>query len=298
MTIKKPEELYPKHFHNLALAEFERFMTSKGDPNISLYIETYSKLSLPFCQPSFQPIDPDNPTHRFDDQVIKGFPFTSASWPWPSGKKWKYMQPAAQINLERASILLGTDLGKGLLQVWIDDLKPVTRIIPLTSLSEPLDLFYPETPPWGSSDEECSECVIWRYSYDVPYPRIEWLPMGPMLPRVYETMIEWCEKNTDFSIDDQEALAEEIESLKIPCRLWDYFDNDCSIRLGGYPDGLGNDSNLIDWPSSVVPPTDKDKKMLLYIRGNEDGPVFCLGVSFRRNKTGEIIFEARISCDN
>lgn len=289
----------PNHFDNLARAELERFVAQKNSPVISSYVENYSKLSLPFCLPSFKPLEMDNPTHRFDDQIIRGFPFTSASWPWPEGNSWQYQQPVAQINLERASLLLGTDLGAGLLQVWLDDLKSTIRVIPTTSLSEPLDIFYPENPPWIDSDEKYSESVIWHDSDEIPYPRIEWMPMCRMFPKAFLSMGDWCEINTNLTDNEQEELAEEIESLKIPRRLWNYFHyNYPPIRLGGYPDGIGNDSSLISWPDIIDPSSQMGERLLLYIDGPVDGATFYLVVTFRPDKTGQIIFESNISCDH
>ncbi len=62
------------------------------------YVEKFASLPQPFCTARFLPFNKANRNHRLSDQIIRGFPFTSSTWPWPKSEIGRPMQPLAQID--------------------------------------------------------------------------------------------------------------------------------------------------------------------------------------------------------
>lgn len=292
-------ELIPDFFVSDALSKLSQLLQHQTKPEMKQYLEAYMQTSRPYCMPKFLPLDLSNIAHRMDDQVIKGFPFTSASWPWPISNEGKYLQPAAQINLENAGNLLGVDLGQGLLQVWLDVLAPMVRVIPPKSFSEPLDEFYPDDAPWN--DEDFYECPIQQETDVLPYPRVKWIPMGRMFPHPAHTFEKfWGEEIGAYS-RQIEKLNEKLNELGIPVWMYQYFGSnrffDPFLRLGGYQYGSGNEADLCDWPEwkdGQESANDECSKVLLYI-GCE---VHTLAVTYSKRLNGDCVFGVDIRYDN
>lgn len=287
------EKITPAHFIQDANEKLSVLLKKQSKPEMKRYLQAYMKTSLPYCMPKFLPLDHSNPSHRFDDQVIKGFPFTSASCPWPANGSGKYLQPVAQINLENAGALLGIDLGKGLLQVWLDAFDPITRVIPPSSFSETLDDFYPEDAPW--LDEGTYECIISQDADVFPHPRVQWIPTGNMFPTPQYTYSEFWNNELKLSEQSIYKLGESIHQLGIPVSMHHYFGKEFDfLRLGGYQRGSGNEADLSDWPQKVADKLSMDSYVLLYLSSSD---VFCLVVTFSKSEEGNIRFSASISCD-
>lgn len=308
------EKLSPDYFYKDAVSKLEKFIQklpkAKKDLEVvtqdietklirvnwlskfKRYFEFYMQTALPYCLPKFLPFDWENSSHRLDDQALKGFPFTSSTWPWPTDVHGYHLNPTAQLNLERAGKLLGEDLGGGLLQVWhMEAEEPLIRVIPASSLSETMDSFYPEYAPWLESYGGGS---ITMNETNLPHPRIEWLPMGRMFPSLCHTFYDWWESDLEITYEEMEELSDKIDSLEIPYDTRNYFGSSPSLRLGGFPDGSGNYMDLVEWPTygsdgCVIP-----EKMLLYMVSDD---IFCLAVKFHRDAQGNVVFSANISCD-
>ena len=285
------EKLSANYFYNEAVTKLNKLIRSQVGVK-KQFLEAYMESPAFYCMPNFLPLDRDNPSHRIEDQVIRGFPFTSKSYPWPM-TEGSFHQPIAQINLKKAGELLGDNLGDGLLQVWleVDETEPHIRIIPESSLSEPLDIFYPDNPFW---EDELSGVLIYRNFNDLPTPRIEWIPMGKMFPNPFLTHSDWWEIDLELDYDTVEKLSEKINEIGIPMNMQSYFGSDAFLRLGGYPDADGNNSSLIEWPKYTSKGSAQPEKLLLYIAGSD---MFCLAVTYSMNASNEIKFDVRMSCD-
>ena len=307
------DQLSPEHFYNDAVARLEKFAQKQikenkhlgvyeccvQDPDtkllrfykrskMKLFFDAYMQTAVPYCMPKLLPLDHANPSHRLADQVIRGFPFTSASYQWPTDKNGKHLHPIVQISLERAGKLLDANLGEGLLQVWLDNqsLNPIIRVIPPSALSDPMDTFYPE-------DASCDS----PFTHDMgsfPHPRIEWLPMGRMFPCLYSTNTDWWDIELEIPDTTIEELSEKIDTLGIPRYMRNYFGCRAPLRLGGFPDSGGNAMCLISWPNYGSHGCVLPEKVLLYMHG---GDTFCLVVTFEHDDAGNVEFDARISYD-
>jgi hypothetical protein len=285
------ENLSANYFYSEAVAKLNKLIrTQTGETK--QFLEAYMESPASYCMPNFIPLDRDNPSHRIEDQVIRGFPFTSKSYPWPM-TEGSFHQPIAQINLKKAGELLGDYLGDGLLQVWleIDETEPHIRMIPESSLSEPLDIFYPDNPFW---EDELSGVLIYRNFNDLPTPRIEWIPMGKMFPDPFLTHSDWWEIDLELDYDTVETLSEQIDKIGIPMNMKSYFGGDILLRLGGYPDADGNNSNLIEWPKYTTKGSIQPEKLLLYISSSD---MFSVAVTYSMNPNQEVTFDVRVSCD-
>jgi hypothetical protein len=285
------EKLSAKYFYSEAVAKINKLIRSQVGVK-KQFLKAYMESSASYCMPNFLPFDHNNPSHRIEDQAIRGFPFTSKSYPWPMTERSVH-QPIAQINLKKAGELINDNLGDGLLQVWLEvsETEPHIRIIPESSLSEPLDTFYPDNPFW---EDEYGGALIYRNFNDLPTPRIEWIPMGKMFPNPFLTHSDWWEIDLELDYDAMEKLSEKINKIGIPMNMQSYFGSDAFLRLGGYPDADGNSSGLIEWPKYTSKGSAQPEKLLLYIAGSD---MFCLAVTYSMNASNEIKFDVRISCD-
>ena len=285
------ENLSANYFYSEAVAKLNKLIRTQTGVT-KQFLEAYMESPASYCMPNFIPLDRDNPSHRIEDQVIRGFPFTSKSYPWPM-TEGSFHQPIAQINLKRAGELLSDNLGDGLLQVWleVDETEPHIRIVPESSLSEPLDMFYPDNPFW---EDVYGGALISRNFNDLPTPRIEWIPMGKMFPDPFLTHSDWCEIDLELDYDAVETLSEKINKIGIPMNMQSYFGGDTFLRLGGYPDVDGNNSGLIEWPKYTSQGSIQPEKLLLYIASHD---MFCLAVTYRMNASNEIKFDVHMSCD-
>ena len=285
------ENLSANYFYSEAVAKLNKLIRTQTGAT-KQFLEAYMESPASYCMPNFIPLDRDNPSHRIEDQVIRGFPFTSKSYPWPM-TEGSFHQPIAQINLKKAGELLSDNLGDGLLQVWleVDETEPHIRIVPESSLSEPLDMFYPDNPFW---EDVYGGALISRNFNDLPTPRIEWIPMGKMFPDPFLTHSDWCEIDLELDYDAVETLSEKINKIGIPMNMQSYFGGDTFLRLGGYPDVDGNNSGLIEWPKYTSQGSIQPEKLLLYIASHD---MFCLAVTYRMNASNEIKFDVHMSCD-
>ena len=268
------------------------FAAEQDDAEHRNYVDAYAKNSQSYCIPRFVPLDRSNPTHRLDDQVVRGFPFTSANWQWVMAKDGTPMQPLAQINLDRAGNLLGMDLGSGLLQIWVKEHREqLLRIVPVSALSETMDAYYPHDAAWNvESDDGEYVTLFYLYLSQMSHPRIEWVRAGQMFPRPYMSMHNWCDEHTKFGEHEREQLSERIESLAIP--MMERGDDATQwVHLGGYPGGYGNESDPCTWSG-------EGERLVLYIQdGNNVEVVFTLQVTVSHSFEGKPTFKAYITCD-
>lgn len=142
----------PEIIYKSAEARLQGFIDGIKDEAARGYLNIYKNTTRPFCVPRFLEFDRDDLNHRFADQILCGFPYTSAKWPWPTGNNELEMQPIAQIDLGRASKLLGEDFGTGLFQLWGSvgkgESEHLQRIIPSDDLVDELEEWYPSYAPW------------------------------------------------------------------------------------------------------------------------------------------------------
>lgn len=243
------DELSPKYFVQDAAVKIKQLSESLDNADAQRCLVTYSQTSLPYCLPKFLPFDRDNLAHRFEDQLICGFPFTSKSWPWPKDQDGNPMQPLVQLDLVNVSKNLGLPLGEGLLQVW--NAGQLIRIIPIQSFNETLDTYYPEETPWTDKEEWTIYGLTNMHGLDVNNCRIEWIPLGKMYPSFHSKMWEWAESNwpnpdkaSKFASHREfDALYQMVAQLSIPQRgESNCFMTDPIFTLGGWPSTSGNDS--------------------------------------------------------
>lgn len=287
--------LGPDYFIQSAQTQLDQISEDLKNPKLRKYLESYRNTSLQYCMPSFLPLDPNNPSHRMEDQFLKGFPFTSASWPWPQNEAGRYLQPLAQINLVDAGENLGTKLGQGLLQVWMDVFEPVLRIVPLSSLNEKLDTFYPDDQPWN--DENLAECPILEETSKFPYPRVKWIPLGKMWPSPKYACNEFWGDVIDFYDREKAEFEEKLTVYGIPFEPLEYFGTNRYfspfLRLGGYQSGSGNEADICDWPKWPLSTTTNSTKILLYI-GCE---FHTFAITYYINDIGDVKFGTSIATD-
>lgn len=288
----------PEAANQATLRTLQAFAKKQEYAENRIYIDEYSKNSLPYCVPRFLEFDKRKREHRLDDQAIRGFPFTSANWLWPRTTEGKPMQPLAQINLARAGQNLGADLGDGLLQVWMDphpfggSWTPTLRIIPASVLNDTLDPYFPDDAVWNTESDDMDDdiCTFYLYLSQMRHPRIEWVAAGNLYPNPLQAMADWCHRNTKFSERRQEQLCERLIALGIPMPET-RADKIGRIHLGGYPRGYGNEGARCDWSG-------KRERLLLYISpDNGSGVFFTIQVTFKFEADGKVAFRAFITSD-
>lgn len=296
--------LSPEVLHEESLRILKQFADEQTDDNAKTYIEIYARTSRPYCMPRFLPFDRSNPEHRIQDQVLCGFPYTSAKWPWPITEKLgDHMHPIAQLDLKNAGEKLGEKLGSGLLQIWGGinlSGKLIQRIIPESDLNDPMDSFYPEKVPWLVKDgsnmafEGCAVSYLERgnhFPFDVDCCRVEWVPMGRMFYPDFSKRISHPLDHDLFDEDVEtsdyevlEALSEKLDELEVPTAINCQARNGL-FRLGGYSDGLGN-----TWHSS-------SGHMLLF-HTIDYGVKITVAVTFKKSRKTKCKFEIYWNCDN
>ena len=254
----------PEIIFNSANTRLQGFIDGVKDDTKRGYLNIYKNTTRPFCVPRYLEFDRDDLNHRFADQVLCGFPYTSVKWPWPMGNNELEMQPIAQIDLSGASKLLGEDFGTGLFQIWGSVGKGerghLQRIIPPDDLVDELDEWYPSYAPWldvepdGSPEfNDCLTCCFDLSDYrpfGINRCRVEWVSLGRMFyPSIYLRLIDPL--LVDFSTDaynwprsletDAEKWDAELEALKLPTGLSPIPNGAAQLfLLGGYGDGQGN----------------------------------------------------------
>lgn len=276
-------------FYNNAKIHLNKLIESQTDKKIQGSLRTYSGISLPYCLPKFLNFDYKNPSHRFSDQLMKGFPYTSKSFPWPASEQGIYLQPIAQINLKNASNLLNCDLGDGLLQIWglEDDPELLqVRLISKQELAEPLDYFYPDDAPWLES-EFYSLIDLNASKSDNQNPRLQWIYMGNMfLSSKFDTLYEINLGTNSWDINPSE-FHYLLEDKTIPNDLYKHFEvsTNPSLRLGGFNDGDDYQRDFLVYPNDIT-----DIRLILLII--EDW--YEIGVLAKKDESKNIKFEAKI----
>lgn len=295
--------LAPELLDAEAKAALGKFEAKQKDELSKGYVQTYIQQArpLPYAVPVYLPFDASDPAHRLADQVICGFPYTCAAWPWPQDFNGGHMQPIAQLDLTRAGEALGENLGKGLLQVWFSvdptsankgSWRPLLRVIPREALTEPMDSFYPADAPWDPAREsdEWGGCIFSHSRKTVPSARVQWAALGRMYPRPYWVMNEWCDNTPKMTESKAEKLEKKIEALDIPSMDSAYLDpKSKAIHLGGYVAGYGNEADLVSW-------ADNSRRLLFYV--SEEEGIFAMAVTFDRDESGQVTFRADLSSDH
>lgn len=290
------QRLSSKEINLAAVSCLKKLEIHQQGEHARRYIKTYRKMavSLPFAIPVFSSFDGSNLSHRLEDQVLFGFPFTSNAWPWPQDELGQYLQPISQIDLVNAGRVLGENLGDGLLQVWFSpnpsrncpsDWEPKVRVVPRSDLNDSVDDHYPENAPWNLVGNQC----IFNLGKDrVPSPRVQWVPLGDMYPRPHLVLQQGAGIEPKISDVQSEEYSKLIEKSGIPCMEGEFLDlKSSSVHLGGYVLGYGNEDDLISWE-------DQSNRLLFYV---SDG-FFTLVVTYVRNSSGRVVFQARLSCDH
>ena len=247
-----------------AKVRLKRIIDEQTDPALRASLITYSETSLPYLLPKFHSLDRSNRLHRFDDQLMNGFPFTSSQWIWPKSKSDTHLQPLVQLNLERVGASLAIDLGRGLLQIWgnlYGTFEPVVRVIPPESFDDVLDSFYPTDAPWAVEEYACLTDLNGSM-VDAQLPRVSWLPMGEMfLCYGVDNLLEAEFKGVKWE-SDLEDISNCLEMSGIPGRLYDYFNlgGYPALRLGGFSDGYDYAREAL-----AIPHSNSDERLLLYL---------------------------------
>lgn len=208
-------------------AEFE---TQAGEPEDRELFDKFLKSKLPAFIPRFEPQDSADLSHRVAT-LIGGVPFTSSKHPWPRCAANIPKQPIIQVNLAEAGRLLGVDLGKGLVQVWAnqidggwptsggwpfneDDENFELRLIPVASLLDVPANDQPSVAPWQRSIEELEQeqwngglnladhpCLMLHSERRIENPRVSsWVDFGKMYPPRYGSSLDLLGEATfDFT---------------------------------------------------------------------------------------------------
>lgn len=296
------DQLSPVRLDADAKAALDQFEASQKDEQSIGYVHAYRQQArlLPYAVPVYLPFDASDPAHRLSDQMICGFPYTSLAYPWPHDFNGGYMQPVAQIDLIRAGEALGEDLGDGLLQVWFSadpskankgSWNPLVRVVPRAALSEPLDNFHPESPPWiqARENDDPGECLFGLSKNVVPTARVAWTTLGRMYPNPFWVTLDWCEGNPKIRESTKEKLRSQFKRLPLPSMDTAYLDpKSKAIHLGGYVRGQGNEADLVSW-------TDDSQRLIFYV--SEETGIFAMAVTFHRDESGQVTFRANLSSD-
>jgi hypothetical protein len=288
------QSLSADRIHQDASDRMSKLVQDQGNLAVQKAVEMYAKASIPFCMPVFLSLDRSNPEHRLADQVTGGFPFTSASWPWPSNEQGSPMHFLAQVNLDRASSLLGRNFGAGLLQIWMpyyDDTQVIfSRVIPNGDLSDNLDTDYPE-----ACEAEAQAYGLFHWNSVSPCkPRIDWIRFGSMYHRdPWSLMSELGESESGVNLDAVEDelldISDKLSELVVPhASLSGYFSHPPRIFLGGYPFGYGNGWHQFQRPNT---------RMLLNMMSEGD-PFWHLGVSAVQLDADTAEFRLGVACTN
>ncbi len=298
------KKLSPEALHEESLAILKQFADEQTDDNTRTNIEVYARTSRPYCIPKFHPFDRGNPEHRIQDQVLCGFPYTSAKWPWPITENLgDHMHPIAQLDLKNAGEKLGEEIGSGLLQIWggiNSSGELIQRIIPEIDLNDPMDSFYPEKAPWlvkEGIDLTFEGCVVSylergnHFPFDIDCCRVEWIPVGRMFYPNFSKRISHPLDHDLFDEDVEtsdyevlEALSEQLDELEVPTARNSLVRN-ALFQLGGYSDGIGN-----TWHTS-------SGHMLLF-HTIDYGVKVTIAVTFKKRGKAKCKFEIYWNCDN
>ena len=283
-----------------------QFIAVNDDVRVREYLQAYANTSRPIWIPRFFSFDKTNSAHRRADQVLCGFPYTSAKWVWPVGKNGEYMQPISQIDLSQAGRLLNEDFTAGLLQIWGGVGQGLgvhmTRVIPASDLNDMPDDFYPEHASWlkkeSDGDLNFENCTVSSFGIDDFFPfssercRVEWVSLGSMFyPSIYKRISHSLEqddldgriKNWKADWSDLEALDETLDDLKLPTALT--LGINPLFQLGGYGDGLGN-----TWR--------ENNGSLLLWHSIDYAVKITIAVYYKRNDEGDMVFSVVSNCDN
>jgi len=204
------------------------------DPRISQYLEDYSRRGKRLHLAKFRSLKRGDREHRISNQVVKGFPYTSEKYPWPTTDNGSFLQPLIQLDLSNASVRLSKNLGEGLLQVWANAevTTLVQRLIPVEAMLDSPSNFYKEDAGW--LDPERVDFLF--PNHVVKWPRIEWWDAGIMFPAPFMAL---------------DALSEEVDEafqkslLKLGIRISSEYSE--TVQLGGYPWAVGNESMRVDY---------------------------------------------------
>jgi hypothetical protein len=216
--------------------EIQKALEDIEHPEVREALKLFSAEGRPFALPSFKKQNRASAIQRKSD-LIGGFPFTTASYPWPvSPVNGLHMQPIVQIDLDRAGTLLGFDFGSGLLQLWglvfEGDQSPdlfeivfsssyekgvMTRVIPKDALSDAPDNFYPTHAPWLKAGSEVEGVFLSPNKKMALGSIIEWqLADGLMYPIPIYEMVSGSLTSADRGVDELE-LFDEMEAAVRYC---------------------------------------------------------------------------------
>jgi len=288
------QALSANRIHQAARDRLNKLIQEQVNPAVQKALELYAEASIPYCMPVFLPLDWGNPEHRLADQVTGGFPFTSATWPWPSNEKGGAMHFLAQVNLDRANSLLGHSFGAGLLQIWMpyydDPGVIITRVIPSGDLSESPDTDYPK-----ESEAEALAYGLFHWNSVSPCkPRIDWVSFGNMYHRDPWTLMSELKvlaSGPELAAIEDELweLKEKLSELAIPhASLIGYFSQPPRMFLGGFPFGYGNGWDQFQAPSI---------RMLLNLMSEGDS-FWHLGVWVEQTNTDAKAFKLGVAYNN
>jgi hypothetical protein len=301
-------KLTPEYFYKLDLDEILKIASRQDDDAIRSCIDMYANTTRLFCVPEFIPLDRKNPQHRLEDQVFSGFPFTSEEFPWPVEKLGRYMQPIAQIDLAKASSLLGVELGGGLIQVWggVESGKKVellTRLVPPSSLANALDWFYPEHAPWLDKSLAFEGCVhssvdaadfpsfgidncriVWRATGQMFYPSVRDRVFDPQKADRVSHELKGRKNELDLEL---EAIEEELDVACIsrPMSLKCAWGEKPLVVLGGYAQSLGN-----AWSAH--------RGDMLFYHSLDYAAMTTVGLTYEIGDDGDPKFSVNWTCDN
>ena len=142
------QEVDPRVEDKIPFRSLARLEKSQVNPAIRKAVRIYAGTTRAFCSPRFARQDINDPAERRQDLVLGGLPYLSSSHPWPRSERGQWMQFLAQVDLDKASSMLGEEFGSGLLQVWAHDYEEcdrfLVRVIDREALQEPLVGGFPE----------------------------------------------------------------------------------------------------------------------------------------------------------
>ena len=256
-------------------------------------LANYRDQVLPYFVPRFFVQSKRIPERR-KCNLIGGFPYTSAEYPWPIDvASGQHLQPIAQIDLEHVGSLLKDDFGSGLLQVWGYDaqsyglLQAEHRIVPKLALGQAVDTFFP--PEVACAMEfgdkiKARPQVQWNYAADMFMGTMEYVSSvrDDILVRLITDDEVNGAKETEqvtFTADAQES-EHDIDFVNIRHSLMNvpYF----GTYLGGYGGDYGSRGSFLN----VNP--EKGRQLIRIYSDVDDSNI---GVVVRKNVEGLPTFD-------
>jgi len=307
-------KLTPDKIHRKILRRLKQITNKTEDKFLKRCLDRYSQKSKLFCVPRFLPFDRFDLLHRLQDQILCGFPYTSAKWSWPVDASGDHMQPFAQIDLQNASKLLNEFLGDGILQLWtspriFENVELTIRVIPRCDGNYPMDNFYPDKALWlkksSNSELDFDNCICfdilkpYLHGFDLDQCRIEWVYLTRMFGYgIYDLIFH--DKNSDLSVEQEiqsDNLMSKIEEIddSLSCDenivkagdLYLSLKRETLCTLGGFPARAGVNTRNHFWGDNF-----------LFVFQSETDVINTIAITYHKKSDGSVSFSSHWYLEN